>query len=338
MAVKVGIYGFNGLSRLAIRAAWEWPEVEFVLVNDASVTPEQVAWMLKQDSSRGCWQKSIAAEEKAIRIDNTSVACTQFAKISEIPWRKLGVDIVLVAEPWPEEVSLHALKMLLPKAILTRPVEQVLALVMGVNDHLYSPHDHSLISALSASCHMVAPVFNVLLNGLGIKYASFYYQPGNNTVSHHLSPQHFKHRLSYEEASVYSQPTWLADELLSVFPGFKHQLAASAHFLPSAKLSQVHGTFLVECKTTVAEVNSLLDKAARGRYRQLLSVSHESLWVNDLWQQPYSVSLEAAATQVVGSEMVSLTLWADEQWMYAHRLMELVRKVGAATTSQPVVT
>jgi glyceraldehyde 3-phosphate dehydrogenase len=173
MAVRVGINGFGRIGRLLLRAAWGFPELEFVHINEINGGVEAAAHLLEFDSVHGRWQQDVRLEGDRIQIDHQSLSFSEYAKPELVNWQELGVDIVLECSGkfrTPETLNPYFSKGI-KKVIVAAPVkEEALNIVMGINDYLYDPAQHHLLTAASCTTNCLAPVVKVIHEGLGIKH------------------------------------------------------------------------------------------------------------------------------------------------------------------------
>jgi glyceraldehyde 3-phosphate dehydrogenase len=152
MATRVGINGFGRIGRLALRAAWSWSDLEFVHINEVNGGPETAAHLLKFDSVHGRWAPEVTATDR-VWIDDKSLSFSECATPGEVSWNELGVDLVLECSGKFRTVETldPYFKQGVQKVIVAAPVKEgALNIVMGVNDHLYQPDQHHLLTA--ASC------------------------------------------------------------------------------------------------------------------------------------------------------------------------------------------
>lgn len=173
MSIRVGINGFGRMGRLALRAAWDWPEYAIVHINEIKGGTEAAAHLLEFDSVHGRWQRTIRAQEKSLEIEGRRVSFSEAASPGGVPWRELGVDIVIECSG-----KFRTTETLQPyfdggvrTVIVAAPVKEgALNVVMGCNDHLYEPAKHRLLTAASCTTNCLAPVVKVIHEGIGIKH------------------------------------------------------------------------------------------------------------------------------------------------------------------------
>nr|WP_322494613.1 glyceraldehyde 3-phosphate dehydrogenase NAD-binding domain-containing protein [Chloroflexus sp.] len=173
MAVRVGINEFGRIGRLAVRAAWGWPELEFTHVNEISGDAAVAAHLLTFDSVHGRWSREAHGEGDQLVIDGKPVGYSQIKDPSAVPWAAAGVEIVLEATGkfrTPEQLAAYFTAGV-KKVIVAAPVKgEALNVVMGVNDHWYDPARHHLLTAASCTTNCLAPVVKVIHEGIGIRH------------------------------------------------------------------------------------------------------------------------------------------------------------------------
>lgn len=174
MTIKVGINGFGRMGRLALRAAFDWPEIEFVHINDPAGNAQTLAHLLQYDSVHGTWNKEVNAEEDHITIAGNKITCSQNTTIGETDWS--GCDLVIEASGvMKSKAKLQAyLDQGVKRVVVTAPVKEdgVLNIVMGVNDDLYDKDKYPIVTAASCTTNCLAPVVKVLQDNIGIKHGS----------------------------------------------------------------------------------------------------------------------------------------------------------------------
>lgn len=173
MATRIGINGFGRMGRLALRAGWGRPNLQFVHINEVAGGPETAAHLLTFDSVHGRWDRRVEARDGGVSIDSLGIGFSAASKPGEVPWSKQRVDVVLECSG-----KFRTTETLDPyfdagvkKVIVAAPVKTgALNIVMGVNDHLYEPAKHRLLSAASCTTNCLAPVVKVIHESIGITH------------------------------------------------------------------------------------------------------------------------------------------------------------------------
>ena len=331
MTIKVGINGFGRMGRLAFRAAWDWPELEFVQINDPAGNAETLAHLTNFDSVHGQWKYEATSSNNQIIIDGKAVTCTQNKAIEDTDWS--GCDIVIEASgKMKSKALLQAyLDQGVKRVVVTAPVKEegVLNVVMGVNDDLYDPEAHPIVTAASCTTNCLAPVVKVIHEKLGIKHGSMTtIHDITNTQSILDTPHKDLRRARACGMSLIPTTTGSATAITHIFPELKGKLNGHAVRIPLANASLTDCVFEVEKETTVEEVNQLLKAAAENELKDILGYEERPLVSIDYKTDPRSSIIDALSTMVVNNTQVKLYVWYDNEWGYANRTVELVKKVG----------
>ena len=331
MTIKVGINGVGRMGRLAFRAAWDWPELEFVQINDPAGNAETLAHLTNFDSVHGQWNYEATSSDNQIIIDGKAVTCTQHHAIEDTDWS--GCDIVIEASgKMKSKTLLQAyLDQGVKRVVVTAPVKEegVLNVVMGVNDDLYIPEVHSIVTAASCTTNCLAPVVKVIHEKLGIKHGSMTTIHNiTNTQSILDTPHKDLRRARACGMSLIPTTTGSATAITHIFPELKGKLNGHAVRIPLANASLTDCVFEVEKETTAEEVNRLLQVAAENELKDILGYEERPLVSIDYKTDPRSSIVDALSTMVVNGTQVKLYVWYDNEWGYANRTVELVKKVG----------
>ncbi len=333
MRVRIGINGFGRIGRLALRAAWGWPELEFVHINEIKGGATAAAHLLKFDSVHGRWTPEVEAQGERILIDGTSLSFSEYSQPGEVPWEELGVDLVLECSG-----KFRTLATLDPyfkrgvrKVIVAAPVkEEALNIVMGVNDQLYEPEKHHLLTAASCTTNCLAPVVKVIHEGLGIKHGIITTIHDNtNTQTIVDAPHKDLRRARATSLSLIPTSTGSATAIGLIYPELNGKLNGLAVRVPLLNASLTDCVFEVVRPTTVEEINSLLKTASeQAPLKGILGYEERPLVSIDYKDDPRSSIIDALSTMVVDETQVKILAWYDNEWGYASRMVELARKVA----------
>lgn len=332
MTIRVGINGFGRMGRLTLRVAWGWPELEFVHINEVKGGTEAAAHLLKFDSVHGRWWPDVEAKGDRVWIDNKSLSFSEYKTPGEVPWDELGVDLVLECSGkfrTPETLDPY-FKRGVQKVIVAAPVkEQALNIVMGINDHLYNPDHHHLLTAASCTTNCLAPVVKVIHEGLGIRHGVITTIHDNtNTQTLVDAPHKDLRRARATSLSLIPTTTGSATAIALIYPELKGKLNGLAVRVPLLNASLTDCVFEVAQPTTVEEVNSLLKAAADGPLKGILGYEERPLVSIDYKDDPRSSIIDALSTMVVDDTQVKILAWYDNEWGYVNRMAELARKVA----------
>ncbi len=333
MTVRVGINGFGRIGRLDLRAAWGWSEIKFVHINEVKGGAVTAAHLLKFDSVHGRWAPDVeAAGENRILIDGQPISFSAWAAPGEVPWEDYGVDIVLECSGkfrTPETLDPY-FKRGVKKVIVAAPVKQgALNIVMGINDDLYEPDQHNLLTAASCTTNCLAPVVKVIHEGLGIKHGVITTIHDNtNTQTIVDAPHKDLRRARATSLSLIPTTTGSATAIGLIYPELNGKLNGLAVRVPLLNASLTDCVFEVARSTTVEEVNQLLKTAAKGTLNGILGYEERPLVSIDYKDDPRSSIIDALSTMVVDQTQVKILAWYDNEWGYSNRMVELARKVA----------
>jgi glyceraldehyde 3-phosphate dehydrogenase len=336
MAVRVGINGFGRIGRLALRAAWEFPELEFVHINEIKGGIEAAAHLLKFDSVHGRWLPDVSVEGDRLVIDDQKsikkISFSEYAKPELVNWQDLGVDLVLECSGkfrTPETLNPYFTKGV-KKVIAAAPVkEEALNIVMGINDRLYDPAQHHILTAASCTTNCLAPVVKVIHEGLGIKHGVITTIHDNtNTQTLVDAPHKDLRRARASALSLIPTTTGSATAIALIYPELKGKLNGLAVRVPLLNASLTDCVFEVERETTIEEVNQLLKTAAEGELKGILGYEERPLVSIDYKDDSRSSIIDALSTMVVDGTQVKILAWYDNEWGYSCRMAELARKVA----------
>ncbi|MEN5215504.1 ArsJ-associated glyceraldehyde-3-phosphate dehydrogenase [Pseudomonas pudica] len=333
MAIKVGINGFGRIGRLALRASWDWPEFEFVQINDPAGDAETHAHLINFDSIHGRWHREARAEGDAVVIEGKRIKVTANKTIADTDWS--GCDLVIEASGKMKSVAvLQAyLDQGVKRVVVCAPVKEkgALNVVMGVNQHLFDPAQHRIVTAASCTTNCLAPVVKVIHENLGIRHGSITtIHDLTNTQSILDTPHKDLRRARASGMSLIPTTTGSATAIAEIFPELRGKLNGHAVRVPLANASLTDCVFEVERETTAEEVNSLLKAAAEGPLKDILGYEERPLVSIDYRTDPRSSIIDALSTLVVNGTQVKIYAWYDNEWGYANRAAELARLVGAA--------
>ncbi len=331
--VRVAINGFGRIGRLVLRAAWGWPDLTFVHVNEVKGGSAAAAHLLKFDSVHGRWSPTVEATgDQQFSIDQQPLSFSEYQTPTEVPWDDLGIDLVLECSGkfrTPELLAPYFSRGV-KKVIVAAPVKEgALNVVMGINDHLYHPDEHHLLTAASCTTNCLAPVVKVMQEGLGIRH-------GVVTTIHDITntqtivdaPHQDLRRARANSLSLIPTTTGSATAITAIFPELTGKLDGLAVRVPLLNASLTDCVFEVDAPTTVEAVNDLFKAAALGELSGILGYEARPLVSVDYKDDPRSAIIDALSTRVVDGTQVKVLAWYDNEWGYANRMAELARKVA----------
>ncbi len=331
MTLKIGINGFGRIGRLALRAAFDWPEVAFVKINDPAGDAATHAHLLNFDSVHGIWKHEATSEGEVIHIGDQRIEVSHSKTIADTDWS--GCDVVIEASGKMRDTALlnGYIEQGVRRVVVTAPVKHpdVLNVVMGVNEDRYDASRHRIVTAASCTTNCLAPVVKVIHENLGIKHGSITtIHDLTNTQSILDTPHKDLRRARACGSSLIPTTTGSATAIIEIFPELKGRLNGHAVRVPLANASLTDCVFEVERVTTAEEVNELLKAAAAGELKDILGYEERPLVSVDYKTDPRSSIIDALSTMVVNDTQVKLYAWYDNEWGYANRTVELARMVG----------
>ncbi len=334
MAIRVGINGFGRIGRNTLRAAKKlgMEQLDFVAVNDLTDT-KTLAHLLKYDSVHGRFSGEVKAEKDALVVDGDTMRVLSEKDPAKLPWKGLGVDVVLESTGRFTDREAAALHLAggARKVIISAPAKQEdITLVYGVNHQSYDPAKHHIISNASCTTNCLVPVVKVILDRFG-------FVSGFMTTVHSYTndqqildlPHKDLRRARAAALSIIPTTTGAAKATSLVLPEVKGKIDGVSLRVPTPDVSVVALTCVVERATTAEAVNDAFRKAAAaGPLKDVLQVSDEPLVSVDYIGSLQSSTVDALSTTVVNGTLVNVTSWYDNEMGYSARCVDLLRYVG----------
>jgi glyceraldehyde 3-phosphate dehydrogenase len=332
MSARVAINGFGRMGRLALRAAWDWPELSFVHINELAGDAVTAAHLLTFDSVHGRWSQDVQGDGDVLEVQGSRLGYSSFAEPGDVPWEDLGVEIVLECSGrFRSADALEAyFRRGVRKVIVAAPVkERALNVVVGVNDHLYEPERHHLLTAASCTTNCLAPVVKVIHEGIGIRHGQITtLHDMTNTQTIVDAPHKDLRRARASSLSLIPTTTGSATAIGLIFPELEGKLDGLAVRVPLLNASLTDCVFEVGRATSVEEVNGLLEAASIGSLAGILGYERRPLVSVDFKDDPRSAIVDGPSTMVTDGTQVKILAWYDNEWGYANRLVELARTVA----------
>lgn len=328
-------YALNGLGRmgkLALRPLLE-RGAKIAFINDAVGDPAMHAHLLEFDTVHGRWDADISADETSITIDGTTIPCLSEKRIEDLPLD--GVDVVIdCTGVFKTEAKIEPyFSAGVKKVVVSAPVKDGDAanIVFGVNNDVYEPARHRIVTAASCTTNCIAPVVKVIHEGLGIKHGSITtIHDVTNTQTIVDKPAKDLRRARSALNSLIPTTTGSATAITLIYPDLVGKLNGHAVRVPLLNASLTDCVFEVNRETTVEEVNQMLSDAAVGELNGILGFETRPLVSTDYTNDPRSGIIDAPSTMVVNGTQVKLYVWYDNEWGYAHRLVDVALMVGAS--------
>jgi glyceraldehyde 3-phosphate dehydrogenase len=331
MTIKVGINGFGRMGRLSFRAAFDWDDIEFVQINDLKGDAATLAHLVNFDSVHGRWHNEASSEGNNIIVNGKTITCSQNRTIAETDWSQCDVVIEATGVMKTKAALQAYLDQGVKRVMVTAPVKEdgVLNIVMGVNDGDYNPSLHPIVTAASCTTNSLAPVVKVLQDAIGIKHGSMTtIHSITNTQTIIDAPHKDLRRARSCGSSLIPTTTGSATAITHIFPALKGKLNGHAVRVPLTNASLTDCVFEMKRPTSEEEINQLLKTASEGELKNILGYEVRPLVSIDYRTDPRSCIIDALSTMVINSTQVKLYVWYDNEWGYANRTAELMRKVG----------
>lgn len=333
MTTRIGINGFGRIGRNYFRAALaQGADLEIVAVNDLT-SPEALAHLLKYDSVGGRLQETIEVKDGNIVVDGNIIKVLAERDPAKLPWGELGVDVVIESTGFFTKAS-DAQKHIdagAKKVLISAPAsDEDITIVMGVNDGLYDPAAHHIISNASCTTNCLGPLAKVINDSFGIERGLM------TTIHAYTADQNLQdgphkdlRRARAAAVNMVPTSTGAAKAIGLVLPELKGKLDGYAIRVPVPTGSATDLTVTVSRETTVQEVNAALKAAAEtDELRGLLTYTDEPIVSSDIVGDPASSIFDSGLTKVIGNQ-VKVVAWYDNEWGYSNRLVDLTELVAA---------
>ncbi|MBV9302888.1 MAG: type I glyceraldehyde-3-phosphate dehydrogenase [Acidobacteriaceae bacterium] len=331
MRIKVGINGFGRIGRNVVRAGLHHPNIDFVAANDLTDT-RTLAHLLKYDSILGHVNEQITAHDEHIHVGDEKIKIFAIKDPAEIDWPSLGVQVVVESTGRFTDAN-DAKKHLrgpVKKVIISAPAKnEDVTIVLGVNENVYDPAKHNIISNASCTTNCLAPLVKVLNDSFGIEKGSM------TTVHSYTNDQNvldFPHkdlrRARAAALNLIPTSTGAAKAIGLVLPELRGKLDGYAMRVPTPDVSVVDFVAVLKKNTTTEEVNSALKQAAEGPLKGILAYTEDPVVSSDLLHNPNSSIIDAELTKVLDGNLAKVVAWYDNEWGYSKRVVDLIAFLG----------
>ncbi|MEE8106655.1 MAG: type I glyceraldehyde-3-phosphate dehydrogenase [Planctomycetota bacterium] len=329
--IKIGINGFGRIGRAVFRIAEKSDDVEVVGINDLTKN-ETLAHLLRYDSVMGRFDGVVTAEEGELIVDGRSISSTSERDPKQIPWGKLGAQVIIEATGVFRERAQCAMHLQAgaKAVVLTVPSKDEVdaIVVLGVNDDALKP-EHEIVSNASCTTNCLAPIVKVLHDTFGIEKGVM------NTIHAYTNDQptvdslHSDLRRARAAAiNIIPTTTGAARAVGKVIPELAGKLDGFALRVPVPNGSVVDLSAHLSKNATPAEINAALREAAEGPMRGILQYTEDPIVSSDIIGTPYSCTIDAQLTMVQGGNLAKVVGWYDNEWGYSNRVVDLVRRVA----------
>lgn len=332
MSKRVLINGFGRMGRLFFRAAFDNKEFDIVAVNELKGGAESAAHLLEFDSIHSTWKRDITSSENAITVDGREIRFSSASTPAEIDTD--GIDIVVECSgKFKDEASLQPYyDKGVNTVLVSAPVKgRALNVVYGVNDALYNPSQHNLVTSASCTTNCLAPVVKVINEKLGIKHGSMTtIHDITNTQTIIDAPHKDLRRARACSQSLIPTTTGSATAITMIYPELKGKLNGLAVRIPLLNASLTDCVFEVNRETTKEEVNALLKEASETYLKDILGFEDRPLVSVDYKDDIRSSIVDGLSTMVISGTQVKILAWYDNEIGYVNRMADFCSKIAEA--------
>ena len=333
MTIRVGINGFGRIGRQSLKAILDRysDDLDVVAINDLTDTKTN-AHLLKYDSTYGHFPGEVEARENSLIVNGHKLQVIAQKDPAQIPWADLGVQIVIESTGFFTDAAKAAahLQAGAKKVIISAPAKgEDLTIVLGVNDQMYDPEKHNIISNASCTTNCLAPTAKVLNDTFGIERGLM------NTIHSYTNDQRILDQVHKDlrraraaAASIIPTTTGAARALALVIPELKGRFDGMSLRVPTMTVSVVDFVITTRKEASVEAVNNAFKKAATGSLKGILDYTEEPLVSMDFRGDAHSSIVDGLSTMVLGGNMVKVIAWYDNEWGYSNRVADLTHFIA----------
>jgi glyceraldehyde 3-phosphate dehydrogenase len=330
MALRVAINGFGRIGRMVLRAASKDKNIEFVAINDLT-DAATLAHLFKYDSVHGTFPGKVEAKDNHLIINGKAIKIYAVKNPAELPWKSDKIDVVLESTgifTSKEKAGMH-IQAGAKKVVISAPAtNEDITIVMGVNDHLYDPKNHNIISNASCTTNCLAPVAKILHETFGI-------EKGLVTTVHSYTndqnildlPHKDLRRARAAAMSMIPTTTGAAKAVSLVLPELKGKLDGMAIRVPTPNVSVVDLVVTLKKKADVESINAALKKASKGSLKGILGFEEAPLVSIDFNGNSLSSVVDASCTKVIGDNLIKVLSWYDNECGFSNRVVDLLNLI-----------
>ncbi|MEZ7853215.1 MAG: type I glyceraldehyde-3-phosphate dehydrogenase [SAR324 cluster bacterium] len=329
MTIRVAINGFGRIGRMVVRAANKNPNVDIVAINDL-VPPDNLAYLLKYDSTHGKFDGEVQAEGNGIMVDGNKISCTSERNPTDLPWGKLNVDYVIESTGLftTSEKAKEHLQAGAKKVVISAPAKspEIKTLVMGVNNIKYDPSVDNVVSNASCTTNCLAPIVKVVLDNYGI-------EEGLMTTVHSVtSTQPTVDGPSKKDwrggrggpQNIIPASTGAAKAVALCIPEIAGKLTGMSLRVPTSNVSVVDLTVRLSKSTSYEAICAAMKAASEGPLKRILGYTEDEVVSSDFIGSPFSSIFDAGAGIALNDKFFKLISWYDNEMGYSCRLIDLI--------------
>ncbi|MBI2916028.1 MAG: type I glyceraldehyde-3-phosphate dehydrogenase [Elusimicrobia bacterium] len=332
MPVRVGINGFGRIGRLVLKAGLKNKNIQFVAVNDLT-DAKTSAYLFKYDSNFGVYPGTVEAKDSSIFIDGKELRVIAEKDPAKLPWKDLGVDIVIESTGRFTDAEKAKAHMLggAKKVVISAPAKgEDITICMGINEQKYDPAKHHILSNASCTTNCLAPIVKILNESFKVKRGLM------TTIHSYTNDQvilDFPHkdlrRARAAGQSMIPTTTGAAKAIGLVIPELKGKLNGIAIRVPTPNVSLVDLAAEIEKGTSKEEINAAFKKAATGNLSKYLQYIDSPLVSKDFNGNDHSCIFDSLSTDVMEGNLVKVFGWYDNEWGYSNRVVDLVDYISS---------
>jgi len=330
---KIAINGLGRIGRMVLRHYMEVHSENITLVAANDLVPtDDLAYLIKYDSAHGRAAFPISSTEHTIKMGNTTLNVYAEKDPSQLPWKKLGIDVVIESTGrfTKRELAAKHLEAGARRVIISAPATDAdITIVVGVNDNKFDPKKHNVISMASCTTNSLAPPLKVLMDNFGVERAMATTVHAY-TASQALVDKPDKKRNRGRAAAVSLVPSTTGSDIATilVLPELKDRLRALAIRAPILDGAITDIVADLKKSTTAEQVNAAFKAASKGLLKGILAYSEDELVSADIIGDSHSGIIHALSTQVVQGTMVKVQVWYDNEFGYSRRLLDVIERLN----------
>ncbi len=328
--LKLGINGFGRIGRLVFRAAIKNPNIEFVGINDL-VPAENLAYLLKYDSTHGRYNGTVEAKENGIEVDGKFIPTMSVRNPTELPWGELGADYVVEStglftkyDGAKQHLDAGAKRVILSAP--TKDPAQIPTLLVGVNHETFDPATDLIVSNASCTTNCLAPIAKVINDNFGLAEGLMTTVHASTATQPTVDGPSKKDLRGGRGAgqNIIPASTGAAKAVALVLPELKGKLTGMALRVPTPDVSVVDLTFKTDQKTSYDAICAAMKAAAEGSMKGVLGYTDEAVVSSDFTTDPHSSTFDAGAGMELNDQFFKVVSWYDNEWGYSCRVLDLM--------------
>ncbi len=327
----------NGLGRIGKMVLWnyvttEQKDIEIVMANGGSGTPEDLAYMLKFDTVHGRFPAVVEYDDENLIINGKKIKIINERDPLKLPWSDIDIVLECTGKFTKRDDAAKHIKAGAKKVLISAPAkEEDLTVVFGVNEDLYDNNKHHIISNASCTTNSLAPIMKVLEDNFGVESAhittTHAYTSSQVTIDRKKPGKHRRGRAAAQ--NIIPTTTGAAKATVKVIPSLEGKMTAMALRVPVPDGAITEVVANLKKEVTVDELNNTLKEASEARLKGVLEVTFDEVVSSDILGNSHSSIVDALSTQVVAGKMVKIMAWYDNEFGYASRLFDLARLVAS---------